>query len=67
MVDSTKVKIPFSDIQVYLEKHEDLILGLIKFEKNGLMSRAELEEKLPQALMKIHECITSIFKKNNII
>ena len=66
MVDSSKPKIPFADIQAYLEEHEDLILNLIKFEKKGLITRDELEVKLPQSLIKIQECMTSIFKKNNI-
>jgi hypothetical protein len=39
---------------------------MIELEKEENLSRAELEEKLPRPFLKIQECMTSIFKKNNI-
>ncbi len=66
MVDSSSNKIPFVDIQNYVEEHDDLITSLIKFEKRGLISIDELEVKFAKSLMKIQESISNIFKKNNI-
>jgi hypothetical protein len=37
MDDFSKIKIPFTDIEAYLEGHEDLISSLIKLEKRGVI------------------------------
>ena len=63
------MKLPLSDIKAYLVEHEkakDEILNLIKFEKEGFLTRTQFEEKAPQSLLKIQKSITSIFKKNNV-
>jgi hypothetical protein len=39
----------------------------MELEKEENLSRAELEEKMPRPFMKIHECMTAIIKKNNIL
>jgi len=36
-------------------EYEDMILGLIKLEKKGIIKRAELEEKLIPAVKKVQE------------
>ena len=44
------MKLPLSDIKAYLVEHEkakDEILNLIKFEKEGFLTRTQFEEKAP--------------------
>jgi hypothetical protein len=53
MVEEAKKGIPLADMEKCNEEYDDLILGLIKFEKRGLIKRQELEEKLIPAVVKV--------------
>jgi hypothetical protein len=61
------LKVPFDDLQKYLEKHDVLIGSFVKLEKAGGMTKVEVEEKLPNSLLKLHECLTEILKENKVI
>ncbi len=68
MVDSSsnkKTLIPFSDIQHYLEEHEDLIVSYVKLEKRGAISREELQVKFAQSLLRMQESISNLLEKSN--
>ena len=39
MVDSSRLKVPFEDLQKYLEKHDILITSFVKLEKEGAMTK----------------------------
>ncbi len=47
MVDSSQLKIKFDDLQKYLEIHDNFISYLVKQEKEGKITREELEKQLP--------------------
>jgi hypothetical protein len=55
MAEEGKKGIPLADIEKCNEEYEDMILGLIKLEKKGIIKRAELEEKLIPAMKKVQE------------
>jgi hypothetical protein len=55
MAEEAKKGIPLADIEKCNEEYEDMILGLIKLEKKGIIKRAELEEKLIPAVNKVLE------------
>jgi hypothetical protein len=67
MVDSSRFKVPFDDLQKYLEKHDILITSFVKLEKAGAITRADVEERLPNSLLKLHECLTEILINNKVI
>ena len=66
MVEEAKKGIPLADMEKCNEEYDDLILGLIKFEKRGLIKRQELEEKLIPAVVKVQESLTNLLIKNGI-
>ena len=47
MVDSSQLKIKFDDLQKYMEIHDNFISYLVKQEKEGKITREELEKQLP--------------------
>jgi hypothetical protein len=53
MVDSSGLRIPYKDLQKYLEINDVCISGMAKQQKFGLMTEAQLEEKLPSAFLKV--------------
>ena len=67
MVDSSRFKVPFDDLQKYLEKHDILITSFVKLEKAGAITRAVVEENLPKSLLKLNECLTEILINNKVI
>jgi hypothetical protein len=67
MVDSSGLRIPYYDLQNYLEINDACISSLIKQQKVGLISKEKLEESLPNAFLKVQECLSQILKNNNII
>ena len=67
MVDSSGLRIPYKDLQKYLEINDMCIASMAKQQKVGLMTEAQLEEKLPSAFLKVQECLSEIFKDNKII
>jgi hypothetical protein len=44
MEDSLELKVSFDDLQKYLEVHETYIATYVKQEKEGSLSRIELEK-----------------------
>jgi hypothetical protein len=67
MVDSSRLKVPLDDLQKYLDKHDILITCFVKLEKAGAITRAMVEENLPNSFLKLHECLTEILINNKII
>jgi hypothetical protein len=67
MVDSLRLKVPFDDLQKYLERHDILITSFVKIEKAGFITRAEVEEKLPYFFLKVHACLTKILINNKVM
>ena len=67
MVDCSGLKIPIEDLQKFLELNDVCIAGMAKQEKVGLITRAQLEERLPSSFLKVQECIAKILKDNKII
>ena len=67
MVDSSRLKVPFDDLQKYLEKHDIFITSFVKLEKAGGITRAVVEESLPNCFLKLHECLTEILINNKVI
>jgi hypothetical protein len=67
MVDSSGLRIPFEDLQKYMEMFDICISGMAKQQKIGLITKAQLEERLPSAFIKVQECLSQILKDNNII
>jgi hypothetical protein len=53
MVDSSGSKISFEDLQKYLKINEYCITALAEQEKIGLITRAQLEERLPNSFIKV--------------
>ena len=66
MVESSSLKIPYEDLQKYLEMSDICISSLIKQEKVGLITRADLEQKLPNSFLKVQQCLVEILKDNKI-
>ena len=54
MVDSSRLKVPFDDLQKYLEMHDLLISSFVKLEKIGALTKGDVEEKLPISLLKLN-------------
>ena len=67
MVDSSGLKIPLEDLQKYLEINDICISALAKQHKLGVITKAELESRLPTVFLKVQECLSQILKDNNII
>ena len=67
MVDSSGLRIPFDDLQKYLDISDACISSLTKQQKVGLITKEKLEESLPSAFLKVQECLSQILKDNNII
>jgi hypothetical protein len=67
MVDSSGSKISYEDLQRYLKINEVCISALAEQEKIGLITRAQLEERLPNSFIKVQECLSKILKDNKII
>jgi hypothetical protein len=67
MVDSSRLKVPFDDLLKYLEKHDTLITSYVKLEKIGAITKSEVEEKLPNLLLKLHQGLTEILTDNKVI
>ncbi len=53
MADSSGLKIPYEDLQRFLKMNEICISGMAEQEKVGLITRAQLEERLPNAFIKV--------------
>ena len=54
MVDSSRLKVPFDDLQKYLEMHDVLITSFVKLEKMGAMAKGDIEDRLPNSLLKLN-------------
>jgi hypothetical protein len=67
MVDTSGLRIPYEDLQKYIEVNDICISAMAKQQKIGLITKTELEEKLPSAFLKVQECLSQILKDNNII
>ncbi len=67
MVDSSGLKITYEDLQKFLKMNEICLSGMAEQEKVGLLTRAELEEKLPSAFLKVQECLAKILKVNKAV
>ena len=67
MVDSSGSKISFEDLQKYLKINEYCITALAEQEKIGVITRTQLEERLPNSFIKVQECLAKILKDNKII
>ena len=67
MVDSSGSKISYEELQRYLKINEVCISALAEQEKIGLITRAQLEERLPNSFIKVQECLGKILKDNKII
>ena len=67
MVDSSALKIPYEDLQRFLKINDVCISGMAEQEKFGLITRAQLEERLPSAFLKVQECMAKILKDNKVV
>ena len=68
MIEQSSVKkVPLSQMEQYLEAHQEA-LGLYAGQlKRKLIGQSELESKLPNSFLYLHEEITRILKENNIL
>ena len=68
MVEPAKPpRIKASDFDKYLVVHDDWIHTLVQMRKTGQIKADELEEKLPEAFLKMVEYLTKVLKENKII
>ena len=66
MAEEAKRGIPLAEIEKYNEEYDDLVLGLIRFEKRGMINRQKLEQKLIPSIIKAHESLTNLLARNGI-
>ncbi len=66
MVEPAKPRIKASDLDLYLEVHNDWIQTLVKMRKTGQIKEQQLEEMMPEAFLKVLEVITKVLKENKI-
>ncbi len=66
MAEEAKRGIPLAEVEKYNEEYDDLVLGLIRFEKRGMINRQKLEQKLIPSIIKVHESLTNLLARNGI-
>ena len=66
MDGSLKQTISLEDFLIYYELNNDELNSKLKLFNDGLISRADLEQQLPQSFFNILLKIHSIFNKNKI-
>ncbi len=68
MVEQLKAKrVPWSDMEKYLQIHQAGIVSFLDQLKNNFMDIPDIEARLPRSFLQIHELITQILKNNDII
>jgi hypothetical protein len=67
MVESSGLKIPYEDLQKYIKIYDVGISGLVDQEKIGMITRTQLEERLPSAFLLLKDCEATILKDNKIV
>lgn len=66
-MEAAKKKVPWAHLEKYLNVHKMAIVTFLDQKKSNLISAEEVEERLPNSFMHLHEVITKILKDNNII
>ena len=66
-MDSSGLKIPYEDLQKFLKMNDICITGNAEQEKVGMITRTELEKRLPSAFLIVQECMAKILKDNKVV
>ena len=60
-------KVPWSQLEKYLSLQQITLVTFVDQHRHGLMEISEIEAKLPQSFLQLHEAITNILKENDIL
>jgi hypothetical protein len=68
MVEHSKGKrVPYSQMEEYLEAHQGLIGSYVYQVNNKIIEKAEVEAKLPKSFLQLHQVITKILRANDVL
>ena len=60
-------RVPFSQMEEYLEVHQESIGSFMGLLKRNLINIPTIESKLPESFLALHEVITKILRDNDIL
>lgn len=61
-----KQKVPWTHLEKYLEVHQAAIVTYMDQQRHKLIKVEEIEEKLPNSFLSLHDIVTKILKDNDI-
>ena len=68
MVDQIRgKKVPWPQLEEYLATHQQTIVAFVDLKNRHVLDVPEIEAKLPNSFMQLHEIITRIVRENNIL
>jgi rRNA pseudouridine-1189 N-methylase Emg1 (Nep1/Mra1 family) len=68
MVDQLKgKKVPWSQLEEYLEAHQASIGAYVYQVNNKMIEKTKAETKLPKSFLQLHQMITKILRENDIL
>jgi hypothetical protein len=59
-------RVPWSQLEGYLESHQKLILSMLDLLKGGVMDKPDIENRLPKSFLSLYQIIKTILSDNDI-
>lgn len=60
-------RVPWSDLEEYLAAHQSRIATFLEQLKADVVTKEDIEDRLPKSIWYLHELIVKILKANNIL